>query len=116
MIPQMNSRQMQQMMRKMGIQQEDIEADEVIIKTAEKTIRILNPSVAKVNAMGQETFQISGGEVVEEEMDTTPQIDAEDIATVMEQAQVDEQTASQAILDANGDLAQAILTLNERNN
>ena len=60
MLPGLNPRKMQQMMKQLGIQQVDIPAIEVIIKTEEKDIIITNPSVAKVNMMGQETFQIAG--------------------------------------------------------
>ena len=56
----MNPRKMQQMMKQLGIQQVEIPATEVIIKTKDKTITITNPSVSKVNMMGQENFQISG--------------------------------------------------------
>ena len=104
MFPGINPRKMQQMMKQMGIQQVEIPATEVIIKTETKEIRIINPSVSKVNMMGQETFQISG-EIQEQELSTAPEISAEDIKTVMEQAEVDEKTARAAIEEANGDLA-----------
>ncbi|MBS3127321.1 nascent polypeptide-associated complex protein [Candidatus Woesearchaeota archaeon] len=110
MFPGMNPRKMQQMMKQLGIQQVDIPAKEVIIKMEDKEIVISNPSVAKVNMMGQETFQISG-EVEERELSTTPDISQEDVKTVMEQAHVSEQEARKAIEDANGDLAEAIITL-----
>jgi len=110
MIPGVNPRQMQQMMRKMGIQQKDIAATEVIIKTEDKEIIITNPSVARVNMMGQDTFQISG-EVHERELSTTPEINEEDLKTVMDQASVDMETAKKAIEDAKGDLAEAIMNL-----
>ena len=103
---------MQQMMKQLGIQQVDIPASEVIIRTADKDIIITNPSVAKVNMMGQETFQISG-EIREESRNTTPDISEEDIKTVMEQTGVDKNTAKKAIETANGDLAEAILSLKE---
>ena len=108
MIPGMNPRKMQQMMKQLGIQQVDIPATEVIIKTEEKTITIRNPSVAKVNMMGQETFQISG-EI--EEQDNKAAISEEDIKTVMQQANVDRAKARQALEDADGDLADAIMNL-----
>ena len=38
MLPGMNPRKMQQMMKKMGIAQQEVDATEVIIKTAEKEI------------------------------------------------------------------------------
>ena len=111
----MNPRKMQQMMRQMGIKQEEIPAIEVIIKTKDKEIVISNPSVQKVNAMGQETFQISG-DIQEKELSTTPDISEEDIKTVMEQAGVDQETAKEAIEEAEGDLAEAIMNINNRKN
>lgn len=110
MFPGMNPRKMQQMMKQMGIQQVDIPATEVIIKCEDKNIIIINPSVAKVNMMGQENFQISG-EIREEEISTAPDISEEDVKMVMEQASVDEGTAKEAIEKAEGDLAQAIMDL-----
>ncbi len=111
MFPGMNPRKMQQLARQMGIKQVDIPAQEVIIKTKDKTIVISNPSVQRVNMMGQETFQISG-DIKEQELETTPEISDDDVKTVMEQAKVDEKTARKAIEDADGDLAEAILNLN----
>ena len=92
----------------MGIQQQDIEATEVIIKTPEKDIVIENPQVAKVNMMGQETFQIVG-KITERAVSADPEINEEDVKTVMEQAGVDEEKAKAAVQKNNGDLAAAIL-------
>lgn len=97
-------------MKQLGVQQVDIPATEVIIRTPTKEIIITNPSVAKVNMMGQETFQISGT-VQERKPSTTPDIAEEDIKTVMSQAHVDRQTALNAIQQAQGDLAEAIINL-----
>jgi len=114
MIPKMNPRKMQQMMKRMGIQQQDIEdAEQVIIRCSDREIVIDNPSVAKVNMMGQETFQISGQES-ERSLDTKPDINEDDISTVMEQAGVDKETASKAVEEANGDLAEAIMSLKSK--
>jgi len=101
---------MQQMMKQMGIQQVDIPATEVIIRTANKEIIITSPSVAKVNMMGQQTFQISG-EIEERSLSSTPDISEEDVQAVMDQAGVDEATAQKAIEKHHGDLAEAILDL-----
>ncbi len=112
MIPGMNPRQMRQAMKRMGIAQEQIEAQEVIIRLADKDLIIQNPEVAKVNMMGQETYQIVG-EVIEQARSFEITIDKEDIQTVAEQTGVSEDIAEQAIKDANGDLAQAIMSLQE---
>ena len=75
MLPgmQMNSRQMRQAMKKMGINQEEMDAQEVIIRLADRDLVITNPEVSKVNMMGQETFQVIG-EPVERERDVAPDI------------------------------------------
>jgi len=112
MFPGMNPRKMQQMMKQLGIQQIEIPATEVIIKTEDKDLIITNPQVSKVNMMGQETFQVTG-EIHEQEPSSTPEISEEDIKTVMEQANVDQQTAKKAIEEANGDLAEAIMNLSK---
>ena len=109
-MPGMNPRKMQQMMKRMGIRQVEIPATEVIIKTEDKEIIITEPSVAKVNAMGQETFQISG-QINERELSTKPEINEDDIKTVMDQANVDEGKAREALENAEGDLAKAIMDL-----
>ncbi len=110
MFPGMNSRKAAQMMKKMGIQQVEIPATEVVIKTPEKEIIITEPQVSKVNMMGQETFQITGN-INERQLSTKPEINEEDIKTVMEQANVTEEEAKKAIEDSEGDLAKAILSL-----
>lgn len=109
-MPGMNPKKVQQMMKQMGIQQVDVPATEVIIKTEEKEIIISNPSVQKVNMMGQENFQVSG-EVHEKELSSTPDISEDDIKTVMEQTNVSEEEAKTALEENKGDLAEAIMSL-----
>ena len=112
MIPGMNPRAMKQAMKRMGIQQQDIDATEVIIKTPEKELVINNPQVAKVNMMGQETFQIVG-QVEERSISKEPSINEDDIKTVMEQTGADESKARETIEKHKGDLAAAIMELKE---
>lgn len=109
MIPGMNPRKMQQMMRKMGIQQSEIAATEVIIRTEDKEIVITSPQVSKVNMMGQQTYQIAGEEH-ERSLSAEPEISEEDIKTVMEQADCTKEEAEEAIKANNNDLAAAILS------
>jgi len=115
MFPGMNPRKVQQMMKQLGVQQVDIPAVEVIIRTENKEIVISNPSVAKVNMMGQETFQISGhAEERSLSSVSSPEISEEDITTVMQQAHVSKQQAKKALEDHSGDLAAAIMELTEQ--
>ena len=110
MFPKLNPKDMEKMMKKMGIKQEEIAATEVIIKTPDKDLVIHNPQVSKVNAMGQETFQIVGD--VEE---VSPQAYSDDdVKTVAEQAKVSKDKARQALEETQGDLAQAILKLQQQ--
>lgn len=110
MFPGMNPREMQKAMKRLGIRQEEIDAQEVIIKMQDKDLVIKNPQVSKVNMMGQETFQIVGN-VTEVEKDAKAEINEDDIETVMEQAGCSREEALEAIEQSSGNLAEAILKL-----
>ncbi len=105
----MNARKMNKMMQRMGVQQQDIDAEQVIIKCKDKEIIINNPQVAKINMMGQQTIQIVGD--IEER--SLEKFNEDDVKTVMEQAEVNEDEAREALEKSNGDLAEAILSLKE---
>jgi nascent polypeptide-associated complex subunit alpha len=104
-------RQMQGMLKKMGISQEDIDASRVIIeKTDGNKIIIENPSIQKIKMQGQETFQIAGDiseEAGEEELSE------EDIQTIIEKTGVSKKKAKETLEKNNGDLAETILELSE---
>jgi len=102
MFPGMNKKMIEQAMKKLNVKQEEIDADEVIIK-GKKNLVIKNPQVLKVDMMGQETFQITG---MLEEM-----VNEDDIKTVMDQSNCSREKAIKALNENNGDLAAAILSL-----
>ncbi|NKE36246.1 Nascent polypeptide-associated complex protein, partial [Natronococcus sp. JC468] len=56
----MNPRKMEQMMEQMGIDVEDVDAEEVVIRTAEYDLVFDDAEVTKMDARGQETYQIVG--------------------------------------------------------
>ena len=112
-MPGMNPRQMQAMMRKMGVKQQEIDAKRLIIQCEDKNIIIENPSIQKINMMGQETLQVSG-QMVEEAISLDIDITEEDIQTVVEQTECSSEEAEEAIKNANGDLAEAILTFAQK--
>ncbi len=101
-----NPRQVERIMRQMGMKMETIDAEEVIIKTPDKEIIVTNPEVAKVNVMGRDTFQISGG-VSEKRVD---KIKKEDVDIVVQQTGVSEEKARE-MLEETGDIAEAIIKL-----
>ncbi len=100
-----NPKQMEGMMRKMGISQKEIDSSKVIIeKNDGSKIIINNPNVMKISMQGQESFQISGE--VSEEIGFSE----EDIQTIMEKTGVKRSEAIKT-LEKTGDLAEAILEL-----
>jgi len=101
MFPNINPKQIEKIARKMGMQMENITATEVIIKTDGKDIVIKNPQVSKIKIQGQETFQISG-EVIEQE-----NIREEDVQLVMQKAGVSKEEAEK-LLKETGDIVLAI--------
>ena len=112
MFMKINPRQMEKMMRQMGMSQQPIEADEVVIKKTDgNEIIISNPDVQKVKMMGQETFQITGN--IEER--ESAKFGDEDVEMVSEQAGVSKEEATKA-LEEFGDIAEAILNLKKTDN
>ena len=112
MIPGVNPRQLKAMMRQMGMSQDSLDATQVIIKTSTSTFIFDNPQVEKISMQGQTSFQVQG-EFREVEEEVKVSISQDDIDMVKEQVQVSEEKARQALENANGDIAQAILDLSE---
>jgi len=111
MIPGVNPRQLKQMMRQMGMSQDEISTDEIIIKTKEgKQLIFKNPNVQKIVMQGQTSFQITG-DYSEIERSINISISEEDIKMVSEQAGVSIDEARKALENTKGDIAQAIVNL-----
>ncbi|OGS48892.1 MAG: nascent polypeptide-associated complex protein [Euryarchaeota archaeon RBG_16_68_13] len=122
MIPggRVNPRQMKQMMKRFGIEQEDIgEVEEVIIRTAEKEFVFRGASVSAMTAQGQKIWQIVGEPIVRPRQDApkkgsapeAPVIPEEDVRLVAEKAGVSEEEARKALVEAGGEPAEAIVRL-----
>ena len=124
----MSPKQMARMMKKMGIEQKEIEGvREVVIRFDDKEWVILNAQVTMVKQAGSESFQISGTKSERELTGSTPvktetpasevevkktiEIPMEDAALVASQTGVDIGVAKQALEETGGDLAAAILKL-----
>lgn len=109
MLPGINSRQMKQAMKRLGIQQKDIDAIEVIIRTPTKDLVFKEPQVSVVNMMGQETYQVIGEP---EELERKSfDISEDDIKTVIEQTGCDKETAKEMLEKNKGDIAKTIMEL-----
>ena len=102
----LNPKKMQQMMKQLGINQEEIDAERVIIEKNDGRIIIENPSVQRIYMQGQESWQITG-EARQEETG----IRENDVKLVMEKTGKNEKEARKSLEDAGGDIAEAILNL-----
>ena len=125
----MSPKQMARMMKKMGIEQKEIDGvKEVIIRFADKEWVIANAQVTAIKQAGAETYQVAGSkterglsgsattsspdaETVEETPAPEIEIPMEDAALVAGQTGVDIETAKEALKETEGDLAAAILKL-----
>ncbi|ELY47930.1 nascent polypeptide-associated complex protein [Natronorubrum bangense] len=119
----LNPRKMEQMMKQMGIDVEDIEAEEVIIRTDEYDLVFDNAEVTKMDARGQETYQVIGSpEQVESgtagaiagadsDDDASSAIPDEDVDLVVARTGVSEDEAREALEENDGDLAAAVGSL-----
>lgn len=108
MMPGMNldPKAMQRMMRQMGIKNEEIDAERVIIEGKGKRIIIENPSVTAIVMQGKKTYTVMGDETEESKGPSK-----EDIEMVAKQANVSEEKAEAGLKKNDGDLAETILEL-----
>jgi nascent polypeptide-associated complex subunit alpha len=101
-----NPKQMGQMMKRMGIKNEEIDAKEVVIFLNNgKKLIVQNPQVQSIEMQGNKTFTIAGN--THEESGVLQ----EDIDLVAEQANCSKEKAKAALEAANGDIAEAIIEL-----
>ena len=118
----LNPRKMKQMMEQMGIDLEDIDAEEVIIKTPDEELVFSDAEVQRMDAQGQQTYQVvgepesrergAGGDSESGSGDAADDaIPQEDVDIVVQRADVGEDTAREALEEAEGDLAAAIASL-----
>jgi nascent polypeptide-associated complex subunit alpha len=122
MIPggRMNPRQMKQMMKRMGIESEEIDGvEEVVIRTATKEYVFPQAQVTMMTVQGQKTVQVVGEPIVRNRAGA-PSAPAkvaileEDVQLVAEKAGVSEAEARKALEEANGEPAEAIIRLMSR--
>ena len=107
MLPGVNPKMLQRAMKQMGVKEREIPATEVIIKTPSGDLIIRHPEVKEVEMMGQKSLQIVGN------LEEVSSLSLEDIATVVAQTGVSSDRARAALEAVNGDLAQAILSLQQ---
>jgi nascent polypeptide-associated complex subunit alpha len=114
MIPGVDPRAMKQAMKKMGMKQEELDASAVIIFLDGKKIVFDNPSVQKIEMMGQVSFQLSGDFVEESIEDEGTEIDEDSIDTVVSQTGCSREDAISALNETKGDIAEAIILISAK--
>ncbi len=120
-----DSRKMQQMMKQMGIDIDELDVEEVVIRMADEELVFTDAEVQRMDAQGQETYNIVGSperrdrgesaalETGEEDAGSDDAIPQEDIEMVAERAGVSEDEAREALEAANGMPLDAIQQLSE---
>ena len=117
-----NPRQMRQAMKRLGIEQEELEGvEEVVIRTSTKEYVIRDANVTAMTAQGQKIWTVVGEPIVRERSDAkkpeggnAPPIPEEDVQLVAEKAGVSEEEARKALEEAGGEPAEAIIRLMSR--
>ncbi|WP_435151922.1 nascent polypeptide-associated complex protein [Haladaptatus sp. DFWS20] len=117
----LNPRKMQQMMKQMGIDVDDVDAEEVVIRTADgEELVFSDPEVTRMDARGQQTYQIVGdaetreasgasGAVEAGGSDSSPsEIPDADVEIVAQRTGASEDKVREALEAVDGDLAAAV--------
>ena len=106
-----NPRQMNQMMKRLGINVKEIEnVEKVIIQTNDKEYIFENADVTIMDAQGQKTYQVTGNPIIN---DRKEELKEEDIKLIMEQTGRSKEDAIKALEETKGDIAEAIMKLSE---
>lgn len=96
---------MAKMMKQMGMDMEEIDAEKVEVHlSGDKKLVFENPQLSKIEAKGQEIFNLQGSYSEEEE------VQEEDIELVMEKTEASREEALSA-LKSEGDVAGAVMEL-----
>ncbi|MGC8585415.1 MAG: nascent polypeptide-associated complex protein [Thermoplasmata archaeon] len=104
-----SDRQLQRMMKQMGVKMEEIDALEVKIIGKEFDYVIKNPKITKVVAQGEEVLQVQG-QIEKIEKEKLP-FSEDDIKIVIDQTGCSRDDAIQALKNANGEPAEAIIEI-----
>jgi nascent polypeptide-associated complex subunit alpha len=115
----LDSRKMRQMMEQMGIDIEEVDAQEVVITTAEERLVFTDAEVQRMDAQGQSTYQIVGDpehrDLDEAALEAGGDDDAggagipdDDVELVATRTGAGEDAAREALEATDGDLAAAV--------
>ena len=95
---------MMKAMKQMGMDMDEIDADKVEVTVGEKKLVFENPNLSKIEAKGQEIFQLQG------DYSEVEDISSEDVELVMDKTGCSEEEARSALKDAE-DVAEAVMSV-----
>lgn len=112
----MSNREALRAMKRLGISLNEVpDVQRVTIEAKDVVIEITNPKVLEIGGkIGEAGFQVLGGEVSRKskvQQAEAPEVSEEDVEFVAAQAGVDKERAREALIKANGDIAQALMLL-----
>ena len=120
----LDPRKMEQMMKQMGIDMDELDAREVIIRLEETELVFENPEVTRMDARGEQTYQVmgdpkeretgaggAGADADTETADESAAFDDQDVEIVVQRTGVSEDAAREALAENDGDLAAAVADL-----
>ncbi len=118
----LSPRDLQRLLKRMGLptQAEEVKAERVVIELedgrrlvaeAPQVLVLRLPTGVFINVMASELAEEAGGG---EAAETSIEVSEEDVRIVAEQAGVSPEEARKALIEAKGDIAEAILRLMEK--
>ena len=106
MMPNMDPRQLKKIMQRMGMSVTEIEdVEEVIIRTPDTEYLFKDAEVTVMDEKGQKTYQIAG------KPEIIKKVNEDDAKLVAEKTGKSIEEARKALEEADGDIAQAIISL-----
>ena len=110
-------KKMQKMMKDFGMETEDLEAKKVIFVFEDEEWVFEEPKVQVMDILGVKTYSITGKpkkiKKEKEEEEVKVEITEEDVELVANQCNVSKEVARKVLEECNGDIAEAILKLEE---
>ena len=106
----LDPRKMQALMKQMGIENNELDAEKVIIQLKDGSqIVVSNPAVTEIVMQGNKSFQVAGDVSITKVLE----ISQEDIDMVSQTGNVSKEKAKELLEETNGDIAEAISLIKE---
>ncbi len=118
----LSPRELRRLMKRFGMEVEEIsDVKEVIIETSDRKYVVENPTVYLIKSKEFTMFQVMGSyreekakPIIPESIGEALEIREEDVALVASQTGVSHEEAREALIEAAGDIAKAILLIESR--